>query len=403
MTDLASAAARGAVAAAIGFVASAGLVSASSSAAIGAVAIGLAWILLSAARRSPVAPDPDAALLVALAATAATAAAAWTGRLADVAGGILQLAAIGAVVVVATAVARAAPAGGRRLLAGAAVLASACTAAVLADNAAGSPVASALSPGGGQNLYNRGLSWLAIAVFPLAAAAGRAGAATVALCLAAAASSASATAALAVVSGISAWTLVRIGDRTALRALAAVSAATVMATPGVAIMLPAVRNFVPPSWGVRTLLWDEGVRRGIDALPLGTGWEPEVPVVLIHLNGNLLNRDWHHPHNFAVQLFMEMGVPGLALGAAATFLAFAAASRLPEGLRPAAAASAAAAIAAAATGFNLWSDSMWAVWGLVVCAFGLLARDAAGVRAQPLSPGPTSSVSSYRTMSSSPR
>jgi hypothetical protein len=378
------------LAAAAAFVGTWGLVQGSSAAAAGFGAMAAAW-LLSLGRSSL--PSAGAALLFLLPAALTAASSLADGRPDAASRGGLQLAGMGAGLLVAYALCRCppAPAQAARWLRASAVAATAAAVAAIADTLAGHPVSAWITGRVEPNVFNRGTAFAAILSFALAAAVGgRAGAVVVSAVAACAFVGQSSTAAAAAAAGVSAWALVRLLGAPALRAMAGAAAVATLVAP-VAVLLPHVGalEFIPASWQHRAAIWQASTERALAAMPLGTGWRPAMPDVTFERAGHVLTAGFTHPHSAQVQLFLELGLPGILLGAAAVVAAASCAARLPPELRAPAAGAWAAAVAVAAFGFDLWSDAMWAVWGLTAWAFAALAAGR-----QPASPGPTSSVSS---------
>ncbi len=76
-----------------------------------------------------------------------------------------------------------------------------------------------------------------------------------------------------------------------------------------------------------------------------------------------------HPHNVVAQLWVEIGVPGLALGLAFALLTLRRAGRIEPHLAPFGAW--AAALTLALTAYSFWTDSLYAAFALTGFAFAL--------------------------------
>ncbi len=82
-----------------------------------------------------------------------------------------------------------------------------------------------------------------------------------------------------------------------------------------------------------------------------------------------------HPHNAIIQLWVELGIPGLILGIALAFLLLLAACRLRPALVPFALGAWVAGFCLAMIAYDFWSDlSLWAAFALSGFAFALLQK-----------------------------
>lgn len=75
--------------------------------------------------------------------------------------------------------------------------------------------------------------------------------------------------------------------------------------------------------------------------------------------------DYGHPHNFAIQVWFELGLVGVLLTAALIALAFRAIARIPEPIRAAALATAVAIWTVAFVSHGAWQAWWWCLVGLV--------------------------------------
>ena len=84
--------------------------------------------------------------------------------------------------------------------------------------------------------------------------------------------------------------------------------------------------------------------------------------------------DFGHPHNFALQVWFELGLIGVGFAAVLLGLAVRAVSRAPGRLRPAAMATAAAIWTVAFVSHGAWQAWWWCLVGLVALLFAASAR-----------------------------
>jgi O-antigen ligase len=81
-----------------------------------------------------------------------------------------------------------------------------------------------------------------------------------------------------------------------------------------------------------------------------------------------------HAHNFIVELWVETGFPGLALGLAFLLLILRRIWTLHPSLRPFALGGFAAAVTVSMFGFDFWTDALWAAFALSACVLGMLQQ-----------------------------
>lgn len=129
----------------------------------------------------------------------------------------------------------------------------------------------------------------------------------------------------------------------------------------------------PPSWTQRTIIWREAARRAEDCQPFGCGAEY---ARAIHAEGGMVEMPGSpiplpvmptHPHNVALEIWLELGAVGLALFILMLLAAGWAWSRL--GAPPLVQASVAAVVAIGVVSF-LVEASFWQVWRLCALGFG---------------------------------
>ena len=85
-----------------------------------------------------------------------------------------------------------------------------------------------------------------------------------------------------------------------------------------------------------------------------------------------------YAHNFIVELWVETGLPGLALGVAFLLWTLRRIGRLQKELQPFALGGFAAAVTVSMFGFNFWTDALWAAFALSAFVFGMLERQGKG-------------------------
>jgi len=136
---------------------------------------------------------------------------------------------------------------------------------------------------------------------------------------------------------------------------------------------------LPDSWLARVEIWNYMSYRILEHpwLGWGLGTSHLLPITTPHPEQNVfIHTAAGHPHNAIVQLWVELGVPGLALGLAFAWLTLAQAARLEERLRPYAFGAWMAGLSLSLVAFNYWSDSLFACFALTGFTFSLLGGSA---------------------------
>lgn len=140
---------------------------------------------------------------------------------------------------------------------------------------------------------------------------------------------------------------------------------------------------LPPSWLDRMEIWDYMSYRIIEhpwlgwGLGMGSHLSPAKP------HGALYRFEVDpaaHPHNAAIQLWVELGIAGLIFGIIFALFTLHRAGKLPATLTPFALGAWAAAFCISMIAYNFWSDSLWAAFALTGFAFCLLAGQAHKLR-----------------------
>lgn len=133
---------------------------------------------------------------------------------------------------------------------------------------------------------------------------------------------------------------------------------------------------LPPSWLARVEIWDYTSYRVFEHPWLGWGLGTSKFLDFKNPHGRLyqLVREVAapHPHNVVTQLWVELGIPGLALGVLFAFLTLRQASRISPVLAPFAMGAWAAALCLTMVAYDFWTDSMFSAFALTAFAFALL-------------------------------
>ena len=133
----------------------------------------------------------------------------------------------------------------------------------------------------------------------------------------------------------------------------------------------------PASWHHRMEIWDYMSYRLLERPLMGWGLgsshslpfaEPHGPLYQIVIVAA------SHPHNAVIQLWVELGIPGVVLGLCLAYLSLRQAARLGANLSPFALGAWVAALSLTLTAYNFWTDSLFAAFALVGFAFAWLNR-----------------------------
>jgi len=134
---------------------------------------------------------------------------------------------------------------------------------------------------------------------------------------------------------------------------------------------------LPSSWQDRMELWDYMSYRILERPIFGWGLGSSPTLPLAEPHGSLYRYELvsaPHPHNAIIQLWVELGLPGLAFGLIFAFFMLNRAGRLPHSLMPFAMGAWMAAFCLAMISYNFWTDSLWSALALTAFAFALLQR-----------------------------
>jgi hypothetical protein len=134
---------------------------------------------------------------------------------------------------------------------------------------------------------------------------------------------------------------------------------------------------MPPSWRHRIEIWDYLSYRIAERPWFGWGLGATHTLDFHQPHGELYlyaTQAASHAHNFITELWVETGVPGLALGTMFLLFTLHKSASLPAQLRPFALGGWMAAIIVSLVGFNWWTDALWAAFALSAFLFGGLAQ-----------------------------
>jgi exopolysaccharide production protein ExoQ len=139
-------------------------------------------------------------------------------------------------------------------------------------------------------------------------------------------------------------------------------------------------NHLPPSWHNRVEIWDYMSYRIFDRPWLGWGMGTSRLLPYDQPHGSTyqyIASNAGHPHDAILHLWVEIGVPGVALGVIFALLMLYKASRFPKPIVPFAYGAWMAAFCISAVAYNFWDDSLFSLFALTAFAFILLERQTA--------------------------
>jgi O-antigen ligase len=137
-------------------------------------------------------------------------------------------------------------------------------------------------------------------------------------------------------------------------------------------------NHIPPSWQARMEIWDYISYRIMERPWLGWGFGTAhtLPIIGPHSAAYVLTTvPAAHPHNVVAQLWVELGLPGLALGIVFALFTLRRATQLDEKLAPFAVGAWMAALCLSLVAYNFWTDSLLAAFALTGLMFALLKKE----------------------------
>lgn len=137
-------------------------------------------------------------------------------------------------------------------------------------------------------------------------------------------------------------------------------------------------DHLPPSWMARVEIWDYMSYRIFDRPFWGWGMGSshslsfQEPHLQLYRYSTLFPAS--HPHDAIVQMWVELGLPGLLLGTLFSFYLLKAASRLSARLVPFALGAWTSALAVSLVAYSFWDDSLFGAFALTALTFALLER-----------------------------
>ncbi len=137
---------------------------------------------------------------------------------------------------------------------------------------------------------------------------------------------------------------------------------------------------LPSSWKARMEIWDFMSYRILERpwLGWGLGSSHELQPLSPHSASYVVTTGpVSHPHNAFTQLWVELGLPGLALGVFFALFMLRLAGRVQKKRVPFALAAWTMAFALAMVAYDFWTDSLLAAFALTAFAFALLERKTA--------------------------
>jgi len=140
---------------------------------------------------------------------------------------------------------------------------------------------------------------------------------------------------------------------------------------------PAILGPIPPSWRARVEIWDYMSYRIQEKpwLGWGLGTSHTLDFLKPHGAAYLFTKvPATHPHNVMTELWVELGLPGLALGIAFAFLTLKLVSEVDRRLVPFALGAWTVAFCFSLIAYDFWTDSLFAAFAMTALAFAILQK-----------------------------
>lgn len=141
---------------------------------------------------------------------------------------------------------------------------------------------------------------------------------------------------------------------------------------------PTWTSCLPASWQHRTEIWDYMSYRIFDRPWLGWGIGSSHLLTYQYPHGAdyiFVKQGAGHPHNVIIQLWVELGIPGLILGFSFALLMLQRASKLPAKFVPYALGTWMTILSISLVGYNFWNDSFFAFIAMTVFLYKLLVHE----------------------------
>jgi exopolysaccharide production protein ExoQ len=234
--------------------------------------------------------------------------------------------------------------------------------------------------------YNRGISALVILAWPLTAylvsrAQGGTAFLVIGASLVAAALGESAAALLSAIVAIAIYPIARLNPRAVLFAGAGLLSIGIAAAPWIGSRAldwgRALSGQVADSYFHRLEILDHAASRALERFWTGWGlggyrYTPTTTEDLARYR--IFDHPTTHPHNAAIQAWVELGLFGAVLAIGLVWLTTFAIARMPVKIQPAAIAGFAAVTVTALLAYGLWQTTWMAIMGLTAALFVFLAR-----------------------------
>lgn len=235
--------------------------------------------------------------------------------------------------------------------------------------------------------FNRGSTALVLLSWPAAAGlwlAGRRAAALVLVLagLAVASIGESASATLAAVAGVLVLPLAVLSGRIASRLVLLLAVPLMIAAPwllgNLLVWVPDYVAVFPPSFADRLEIWHSASSAALEqplvGLGLGAMRSLEVPEA-VRATYSFFKHGTTHPHNTAIQIWLELGLGGILAALLLLWRLIAASDPLPRPARAAAISALCCGLVIAAVSYGLWQETWLGIIGLTILAFGVLCRN----------------------------
>ncbi len=134
---------------------------------------------------------------------------------------------------------------------------------------------------------------------------------------------------------------------------------------------------LPPSWQHRVEIWDYMSYRIFERPWVGWGLGSSHLLSYAQPHGmtyQYVKSAASHPHDAVIQLWVEVGIPGLILAASAAIALLQKASRFASPIIPFALGAWTAALCISSVAYSFWDDSLFSLFAMTMLAFIILAR-----------------------------